>query len=391
MVSYTTRLGADLRATMRLLVVQRIFMNRSWYVVASEWNLTVAEPKTGRETLCIEVAEPSIKALLSDPSLTQRHTLFATPNEAFGASASRNEACADAAAATRLVQYQISTLPFTAPYIGQVFPTLADGLSLVYYGLAKTPDVRPGLYPIRFVNNANVTANPVPVATGDSLVPIDRLLQHPSGTIWDVIQADPSFTQLARIINGTTRVKGALSDATGAYTFFAPDDSAYRAILTGRNMRHGDTGGDDSGSSYFGADAAAAAAFEQAGTELDEIKYAFHAVAKGTYPRSLCGRHFSQQLFRTEGGGVKSHDYYDDFYQQAFTGAYLESAAGPPLNVTRLPDGTLLIEGVPVTEPDIMATNGVIHRLGGVMRPPGALPAVVAAPPPNLSAAGRFT
>ncbi|CAN0479380.1 unnamed protein product, partial [Discosporangium mesarthrocarpum] len=51
----------------------------------------------------------------------------------------------------------------------------------------------------------------------------------------------------------------------------------------------------------------------------------------------------------------------------------------------------LLVEGIPVVETDVTATNGVLHRMGGVMPLPPNAAGVLANPPFPLSAAGGFT
>ncbi|CAN0514800.1 unnamed protein product, partial [Laminaria digitata] len=162
-----------------------------------------------------------------------------------------------------------------------------------------------------------------------------------------------------------------------------------------------------------------------------EVLLSFHTVAAGMYPLSLTGAHFSQQLYRVDpSGGSLSRDYYRDFYAASFQGGQVTSLAGPLLSVSRsgsspslsapscptppqihfpkrseaspllsspppsLPlrwsegESPLSIEGVPISEADITATNGVIHRLSAVMAPPATVAGVMLSPPFPLSAAG---
>ena len=47
----------------------------------------------------------------------------------------------------------------------------------------------------------------------------------------------------------------------------------------------------------------------------------FHTLAKGSYPQSVNGAHFSPQLFKVDpAGGTLSRDYYREFYAEAFVG-----------------------------------------------------------------------
>lgn len=55
------------------------------------------------------------------------------------------------------------------------------------------------------------------------------------------------------------------------------------------------------------------------GTPEREVLLSFHTVAKGKYPQSLSGAHFSQQLFRADpADGSLARDYYRDFYADNF-------------------------------------------------------------------------
>lgn len=68
-----------------------------------------------------------------------------------------------------------------------------------------------------------------------------------------------------------------------------------------------------------------------------EVLLSFHTVAAGTYPLSLTGAHFSQQLYRVDpSGGSLSRDYYRDFYAASFEGGqvttlgrYASTCSGP--------------------------------------------------------------
>lgn len=68
---------------------------------------------------------------------------------------------------------------------GEKFETLLGDESVAhFYGISKTADVPSSYYPIRFVNNANVTASPT-VVQGDGgksyLYQVNRVLRPPNG------------------------------------------------------------------------------------------------------------------------------------------------------------------------------------------------------------------
>lgn len=70
-----------------------------------------------------------------------------------------------------------------------------------------------------------------------------------------------------------------------------------------------------------------------------------------------------------------------------------DSALRPPDHLpSSSSDPLLLIDGVPISEADITATNGIIHRLSSaVMAPPNTVARVLMDPPFPLSAAGALT
>ncbi|CAM9666230.1 unnamed protein product, partial [Ectocarpus fasciculatus] len=330
--------------------------------------------------------------------------------------------CRDEQSATALVSYHVSTMASATPYIGEEFPSLlGEDFSPLYYGIPKSPDVPAELFPIQFIDAANVTATPtvvggpsiaVPVRRrhggGEGgepsyLFPVDRVLRPPVGTIWETLCSDPSFSLLTAALNSTSLAATLDGDGGGAaalaYTLFAPDDDAIKA----------------------------SPGFPQDDPGALEVLLSFHTLAAGAYPLSLSGAHFSQQLYKVDAtSGSLSRDYYREFYADSFEDGQFTSLAGPLLNVSRTSSSqayspsclasqqqqqqegpppppppprppvhsvgapSLLVEGVPVSEADITATNGVVHRLSAaVMAPPDTVAGVLLNPPFPLSAAAR--
>ncbi|CAM9636936.1 unnamed protein product, partial [Ectocarpus sp. 12 AP-2014] len=338
----------------------------------SLWDTISGDPDFSKLTACLEMADPSVMDLLKaspgSAATAQPLTLFAPTDMAFeqpawrkysggggGGGGGNGEAdhngtifddrCQDEQSATALVSYHVSTMASATPYIG---------------------------------------------------------------TIWKTLCSDPSFSLLAAALNSTSLAATLDADGGGAgataYTLFAPDDNAIKASPE----------------------------FPQDDPEALEVLLSFHTLAAGVYPLSLSGAHFSQQLYKVDPtSGSLSRDYYREFYADSFEDGQFTSLAGPLLNVSRTsssqsssslsclasqqqqqedpllhqsppppppPPGlrppvhsalSLLVEGVPVSEADITATNGVVHRLSAaVMAPPDTVAGVLLSPPFPLSAAG---
>ena len=51
------------------------------------------------------------------------------------------------------------------------------------------------------------------------------------------------------------------------------------------------------------------------------------------------------------------------------------TGSGEELVVTVQEDGRIFVNGVPIYQADIEASNGVIHVIGGILTPPSANPA----------------
>eukprot|EP00611_Tribonema_gayanum_P000406 TRINITY_DN10278_c0_g1_i1.p1 TRINITY_DN10278_c0_g1~~TRINITY_DN10278_c0_g1_i1.p1 ORF type:complete len:1032 (-),score=243.55 TRINITY_DN10278_c0_g1_i1:430-3486(-) len=330
------------------------------------WQAIQQDPGFAFLRRCVEVAGASYVEALNGTTSVQ--TLFAPPDEVLEQGLDQ---CSTPAAAASFVSYLASSAAGSFPYIGKEYPTLA-GTSAWYYGVTMTADVPEGLYaPIQNINNANITEIRA-VGAKYTIYVIDRPLQAPVGTIWDTLVASPHFTRLVAALNATE--SGGLRDMldgttvpASALTLFAPDDSAYESLL---------------GSS--GATQSAAAV---------EVLYRYHTLAQGQYPRSLNGRHFSQQLFPVPAGKVLTRDVYAGFYAQHFTGLQMPSLAVPPLSISKIAPGQLSVQDAHITQPDIAATNGVIHRISALLHPPPTVLELAlcgTAPPEPLAYAGTF-
>ncbi|CAN0227327.1 unnamed protein product, partial [Ectocarpus sp. 12 AP-2014] len=155
----------------------------------SLWDTISGDPDFSKLTACLEMADPSVMDLLKaspgSATIAQPLTLFAPTDLAFerpawriysggGGGGGNEEAdhngtifddrCRDEQSATALVSYHVSTMASATPYIGEEFPSLlGEDFSPTYYGIPKSPDVPAELFPIQFVDSANVTATPTVV------------------------------------------------------------------------------------------------------------------------------------------------------------------------------------------------------------------------------------
>lgn len=156
----------------------------------------------------------------------------------------------------------------------------------------------------------------------------------PSGSSINTLLNDPAFSILkAAVIRAGTSLTKLLSDSTGVFTFFAPDNDAF--------IRSG-------------IPSEAALAFFRPG-QLDTL-LRYHLV-----------------------GGVKimaaniSEDIPNMYLQSAFVLAPPSTSLPPGLRMPIFPSrrGTFAwVNNIPVIQPDIAASNGVIHKVAAVVAPP---------------------
>lgn len=159
----------------------------------------------------------------------------------------------------------------------------------------------------------------------------------PSGSSINSLLSDPSFSILkAAVTRAGTSLTKLLSDSSAVFTFFAPDDAAF--------VRSGIPS------------AAAIAAF-RAG-QLDTL-LRYHLI-----------------------GGVKimaagiSEDVPNMYLQSSFVLAPPSASLPPGLRMPIFPSrrgAVAWVNNIPVTQADIAASNGVIHKVATLVAPPSQL------------------
>ncbi len=166
------------------------------------------------------------------------------------------------------------------------------------------------------------TVSPTETPTGN--VTVEPTAGAENRTLLDVATSESDLTTLVTALT-EANLTGPLN-GTGMYTVFAPENAAFDALAPGTldSLR---------------ADEAVFA---------DVLKY--HVVA-GTYT--------SQNLLNT---------------------TTLVTLEGEPLNVTRGPDGAIMVDGATVVRADLRAMNGVLHVIDTVLIPPNVNATVTATP-----------
>ncbi len=165
----------------------------------------------------------------------------------------------------------------------------------------------------------SVTVNGVLVTTADIIASngivhvIDAVLLQPAATVVDIVVASENHTTLEAAVVAAG-LAGALS-GDGPFTLFAPNDAAFAAV---------------------GEDMINALLADPTGDLATILQY--HVVP---------GRFYSTDLM---------------------DGMMLTTLQGEMLEVTISGD-TALVDGVAISVPDIMADNGVVHSIDGVLLP----------------------
>lgn len=89
----------------------------------------------------------------------------------------------------------------------------------------------------------------------------------------------------------------------------------------------------------------AAVALRSDAAALD-VLLSFHTLAAGTYPLSLSGAHFLQQLFKVDAaGGSLGRDYYRDFYADSFEGGQVRFVVRSSLRIAAVGRCGLYVQG----------------------------------------------
>ncbi|MGB0525894.1 MAG: fasciclin domain-containing protein [Flammeovirgaceae bacterium] len=185
-----------------------------------------------------------------------------------------------------------------------------------------------------FVNANQVIAANVDASNGVVHV-IGGVLTPPSGNIVDLVSGDTDLELLLTVIqyvddNTSENLAGTLSDASGTFTVFAPSNAAFIATVDGAD-----------GSTANGAVETA---------ELDELGATTLAAILKTHVVS--GRTFSNDL--QNGGTITPLNNAESLGIDLSSGVVISS------------DGTSTSN---VTKANIVATNGVIHKIDAVLLP----------------------
>lgn len=183
---------------------------------------------------------------------TARLTLFAPDNAAFRRSGIPAEAVItqllDAATLRGLVSYHLVPDYLPAASIPTTFPNLQYA-TLLNPRPDLSPLLRLTIFPSRrsngaWVNNTPITAADVAASNG-VLHRVAAVVAPPTKSIYDTITRDTSLTFLVAALNRADSGKTAIADGSlieasksiGAnLTLFAPDNAAFRALLTAMQL-----------------------------------------------------------------------------------------------------------------------------------------------------------
>eukprot|EP00612_Vaucheria_litorea_P006962 CAMPEP_0171470284 /NCGR_PEP_ID=MMETSP0946-20130122/74_1 /TAXON_ID=109269 /ORGANISM="Vaucheria litorea, Strain CCMP2940" /LENGTH=966 /DNA_ID=CAMNT_0011999667 /DNA_START=79 /DNA_END=2979 /DNA_ORIENTATION=+ len=307
----------------------------SYLETSSNFNLTLSCIYTSNGTYLEDLDESG--AIL---------TFFAIPDDIIARRSQKGQKiCQTSSQSNEFLAYLCSPTDGAYPYIGKKFSTLS-GFSAVYYGIPITKDVPKDTYfPVQYINGANVTEI-VEVDKTHKVYVLDSIIEPPKGTMWDILGIHEGFSKLFALINESLslELKSLLSDPSKQLTFFAPDDSAYGDMHQ----------------------------ISQEANGSFETLYNFHILEDGSYPRSLNGAHFLQQLFPTFEQNSLTKDIYKNFYSTTEQNFEIKSKAIPPIQFTKK-GGLVNVQGGSILESNIPAINGVIHRISKVLEPPNSV------------------
>jgi uncharacterized surface protein with fasciclin (FAS1) repeats len=273
-------------------------------------------------------ADPGILAALSDDSANL--TVFAPTDAAFAAlleqlGVTAEELLADTALLTQVLQYHVlagrfasgdlvmvaqSSHPSATTLLGeQVIFTLRDGSLFVNESQVIQPDIQ---------------------ASNGIIHVIDAVLLPPAEqTIAEIVVASaagdpPQFTVLlAAVLAADPGILAALSDENGSLTVFAPTDDAFAALLA------------------------------QLGVTAEELLGNTALLTQVLQYHVLAGEFGSAELIARAGS--------DDPTKTTLLGEQVTFT---------LRDGGLFVNESLVIQPDIQASNGIIHVINAVLLPP---------------------
>ncbi|KAG7464980.1 hypothetical protein MATL_G00171290 [Megalops atlanticus] len=255
-----------------------------------------------------------------------------TGSEALTLLAPQNEAFKEATAVTdelktlltnHILKEQLSSKSL---YHGQVLETLG-GLNLRVFVYRNN----------LCIENACIAAHD---KTGRfaTMFTVDKVLTPPSGTVMDVLKGDDRFSTLVGAIQ-TAGLTEMLNQA-GTYTVFAPTNEAFSAMPA---------------------------------ADLNKL------LGNPTQLAGVLKYHIGKELLVS--GGVGSHTR-----MKPLQGERLELSMMSLTMPTSRRNYTVHVNKVPVTEADMMATNGVVHAVGSVIQP---LPPKVVSDEPEAAKGAR--
>ncbi|XP_076878008.1 transforming growth factor-beta-induced protein ig-h3 [Brachyhypopomus gauderio] len=161
------------------------------------------------------------------------------------------------------------------------------------------------------IENACIAAHDIDGRYG-TMFTVDKVLVPPMGTVMDVLKAENRFSTLVDLIQKAGMTE--LLNQNGAYTIFAPTNNAFRAMPP---------------------------------ADFNKLSRDNRELAK------VLKFHISEEFLVS--GGVTSHTRVNPIL-----GEKLELG---------MRNSTMYINRVPVVDSDMMATNGVVHAVGSIIKP----------------------
>ena len=295
----------------------------------------------------VQAADPAIMQLLSNPDANV--TVFAPTDAAFAAALqslnmTADELLADQALLNKVLMYHIVPGRFDAASVVALNGALL-GTSLPETGLAisvdgsqvkvndatvVTPDVMAANGVIHVIDTVLLPPMDNTMATPEAMM-TETMPMQPAGTIADVVitsakASAPEFTTLLAAVQAADPAILAALTGNGPYTVFAPTDAAFNTALASLKMTAADLLNDKA--------------------MLTKI-LSYHVVPG----------YFSAATVISVAG---------------VDGAKVATLLpGTSVNITVV-NGSVKINDATVITPDVIASNGIIHVIDGVLLPPSA-------------------